>query len=108
MTIFFNTSPASSTAWEIGDRGFKTHSGIQVSKEQNVSSSLTRKDSILRGASISERWPARPQTSSAQCVLRAVSSHHPEEFLMAQFSLHVHKVRIKSHSFYSLQFNRMY
>ena len=38
-------------AWEVGDRGFKPRSGIQVSKKQNASSPLTRKDSILRGAS---------------------------------------------------------
>ena len=34
-------------AWEVGDRGFEPHSGLQVSKKQNVSSLLTRKDSIL-------------------------------------------------------------
>ena len=34
-------------AWEIGDREFEPRSGIQVSKKQNVSSPLTRKDLIL-------------------------------------------------------------
>ena len=33
------------TTW---DRGFEPHSGLQVSKKQNVSSLLTLKDSILR------------------------------------------------------------
>ena len=34
-------------AWKIGDRRLELHSGLQVSKKQNVSSPLTRKDSIL-------------------------------------------------------------
>ena len=36
------------------------------------------------------------------CVWRAVSnhsSHHPQEVLLAQFSLHVHKGGLKPHSF---------
>ena len=33
-------------AWKVRDRGFEPHSGLQV---QNVSSPLTRKDSILWG-----------------------------------------------------------
>ena len=31
------------TAWKVRDRGFEPHSGLHVSKKQNVSSSLTRK-----------------------------------------------------------------
>ena len=42
-------------AWKVGDHGFEPHSGIQVSKKQNVSSPLTRNDSILWGASVTER-----------------------------------------------------
>ena len=34
-------------AWDVGDRGFEPHSGLQVSKKQNVPSSLTHNDSIL-------------------------------------------------------------
>ena len=34
------------------------------------------------------------------CVCRAVSSHHPQEILLAKFSLHVHKGGIKPHSFH--------
>ena len=34
-------------AWKVGDRGLVPHSGIQVSKKQNVSSPLTCKYSIL-------------------------------------------------------------
>ena len=36
-------------ALKAGDRGFEPHSGLQVAKKQNVSSPLTRKDSILLG-----------------------------------------------------------
>ena len=39
-------------AWKVGDRGFEPHSGLQVSKKQNISSPLTRKKSILWGASV--------------------------------------------------------
>ena len=34
-------------AWKVGDRVFEPPSGLQVSKKQNVSSPLTRKDSIF-------------------------------------------------------------
>ena len=34
-------------AWKVGDAGFNPHSGLQVSEEKNVSSPLTREDSIL-------------------------------------------------------------
>ena len=37
---------------KIGDRGFEPNSGLQVSKKLNVSSPLTRIDSILCGASV--------------------------------------------------------
>ena len=53
-------------ASKIGDRGFEPHSGLQVLKKQHVSSLLTRKDSILCGASVVERYRARPQTARAQ------------------------------------------
>ena len=42
-------------AWKVGDRGFEPHSGFQVSKKQNDFSSLTRKDSLLSGACVTER-----------------------------------------------------
>ena len=86
-------------AWKVGDCGFQPHSGLQVSKIQYVSSPLTRKDSIL--------WPRgnvlvlRPPGLEFQtCVWRAVSSHHPQEVLLAQFSLHVHKGGLKPYAFH--------
>ena len=33
-------------AWKIGDRGFKPHSDLKISKKHNVSSPFTRKDTI--------------------------------------------------------------
>ena len=42
-------------AWKVGDRVFEPHTGLQVSKKQNVSSPATRKYSILCGASVTER-----------------------------------------------------
>ena len=42
-------------AWKIGDRGLEPHSGLRVQRNKNVSSPLTRKDSILWGASVTER-----------------------------------------------------
>ena len=49
-----------------GDRKFEPPPGLQVSKKQNVSSQLTRNDSIMWGASMTERWRARPQTARAR------------------------------------------
>ena len=41
-------------AWKVGDCGFKPLSGIHISKKHNVSYPLTRNDSILWGASVTE------------------------------------------------------
>ena len=40
----------------------------------------------------------RQGSNFESCVWRAVSSHHPQEALLAQFSLYVHKGGIKSDS----------
>ena len=40
---------------KVGDRGFEPHTDLQVLKKLNVSSPLTRDDSILWGASVTER-----------------------------------------------------
>ena len=39
---------------KVGDRGYESHFGLQVSNEQIFSSPLTRKNSKLRGASVTE------------------------------------------------------
>ena len=53
-------------AWKVGDRGFESNSDLHVSKKQNVSSLLTRKDSKLWGAFVTERWCVRPQNARAR------------------------------------------
>ena len=42
-------------AWKVEDRGLEPHSNLQISKKQNVSSPLTRKNSILWLVSVNER-----------------------------------------------------
>ena len=88
-------------AWKVGDRGFKPCSGLQIAKKQNVSFPLIHKDSILWGPS----WPRgrcfasdRQGSNFERCIWRAMSahlSHYPQEVLMAQFSLYVHKGGLK-------------
>ena len=57
------------SAWKIGDRGLEPHSGLQASKNQNVSSLHTRKDAILWGASVTERTRILNPVSGGQCHL---------------------------------------
>ena len=57
----------------------------------------------LRGSVLDLRPPGREFES---CFLRTVSSHsshHPQDVLLAQFSLYVHKGSLKSDSFHFLQ-----
>ena len=44
----------------------------------------------------------RQGSNFESCVWRAVSSRSPQDVLLAQFSLHVHKGGIKPHSFHYL------
>ena len=59
------------SAWKVGDRGLKPRAGIQVLKKQNASNPLTRKDSVLWGASVTETDKARISNpvSGRQCHL---------------------------------------
>ena len=53
----------------------------------------------------------RQGSNFESCVWRTVSSqssHHPQEVLLAQFSLYVHKGGIKPDSFHLQQFNYIY
>ena len=63
-------------AWKVGGRGLVPRSGIQVSKKPNVSSPFTRKDSILCGASVVEKWSARPQTARARISNPVLEGSH--------------------------------
>ena len=59
---------------------------------------------VLWGASVTERYRARPQTARAR-ISNPVSGgqfhlNHPQEVLLAQFSLFVHKGGLKPDSFH--------
>ena len=75
-------------AWKVGDCRFEPRSSVQVSKKQNVSSLLTRKDYPLTRSS--ELGLRSPVLEFWICVWTH-SSHHTQEVLLAQFSLYVHK-----------------
>ena len=81
-------------AWKVGDRGFEPRSGIHVLKKQNVGSLRDREAAILTSN--------RQSSNFKSFVCRAVSSHsshHPQDVLLAQFSLYVHKCGLKPHLF---------
>ena len=59
---------------KVRDGVFEPHSTLQVSEKQNVSSPLTGKDLILWGASVTERWRARPQTARTRILCLEVIS----------------------------------
>ena len=87
-------------AWKVGDRGFEPHSGLQVSKKQNVSSPLTRKNSILW----EPLWPIGSVLEFGIMCLEgsviSIISPSLKNVLLAQFSLYVHKWGLKSHLFH--------
>ena len=95
------------SAWKVGGRGFEPHSGLQISKKQNVSPPLTRIKvyylGSLRDLVVACSASDRQGSNFESCVGRAVSSHlshHPREVHLAEFSLYVHKRGIKPNSFY--------
>ena len=63
------------------------HSGFIEKKNSPL---LICKDSILSGASVTERYRARPQAATRAVSFRL--SHHLQEVVLAQFSLGVHNV----------------
>ena len=90
---------------------FVPRSGIQVSKKQKCFfSAYSYKINIV--GSLCDREVAcsasnRQGSNLESCVWRAVSSHlshHPQDVLLAQFSLYVHKGGLKPHSFNSFHF----
>ena len=91
------------SAWRVLDRGFKTHSGLQVSKKQNCFFPSQTFNIVwsLRDREVA-CWASDRQGSNFEsCVWRAVSSHsslRPQLTLMAQFSLYVHEGGLKPHS----------
>ena len=79
-------------------RGFVPRSGPQLSRKQNISFPLTRKESVLWGASVTREVASsaadRQASNFESCVWRVVSSHsshYPQEVFLTLFSLYVHK-----------------
>ena len=56
----------------------------------------------LRSREVACSASDRQGSNFESCVWRTVSSHHPQEVLLAQFSLYVHKGGLKPDSFYFL------
>ena len=52
-----------------GNCELEPRSGIQASKKQNVSSLLTCNDTILWGASVTEKYGAQPQITGFKCQI---------------------------------------
>ena len=88
-------------AWKVGDR-----SGIEVSNKQNFFPRSLVKIQYVGSPCDREVacWASdRHDPNFEFCVWRTVSyhsSHHPQEALLAEFSLYVHKGGLKPHSFY--------
>ena len=61
-------------------------------------------NNLMRRASVTVRWQFGLRQLGHDffefCVWRAVSSHHPQQSLLDQFNLYVHKGGLKPHSFY--------
>ena len=56
----------------------------------------------LRDREVAYSTSNRQGSNCESCVWRVVSSHHPQEVLLSQFSLYVHKGGLKPHSFHSI------
>ena len=54
----------------------------------------------LRDRAVACSASDRQGSNFESCVWRTVSSHHPQEVLLAQFSLYVHKAGLKPDSFH--------
>ena len=88
-------------ACKVGDCGFEPHSGLQVSKKQNVSYRFNIVGS-LRDREVACSTSDYQGPNLELCVWREVSPHYPQKVLLAQFSLSVHKGGLKPHSFHFL------
>ena len=77
--------------------------GLGDLKEKNVSSPSTRIVGSLRDREVAYSASDLQGLNFESYVWRAVSSHsshHPQEVLLAQFSLYVHKSGLKPDSFH--------
>ena len=83
-------------AWKVGDRGFKLHSIIQITKKQTfLPRSLLKIVGSLHDREVGCVVVVRRQRGKFEsCVWRAVSSHSshpPQEVCLAHINLYVHK-----------------
>ena len=88
---------------ESRDHGFESHSGLSSFKEKKSFFPAHSLRLILFGASVTERWRARPQITRAR-IWNTVSGGQCHfililRFFLAQFSLYVNKGGLKLHSF---------
>ena len=93
----------STAAFHARVRGFGSRSR-RFERNKNVSSSSTCESIVgsLRDREVACSVSDRQGSNFESCVWRTVSSqssHHPQEVLLAQFSLYVHKGGLKPDSF---------
>ena len=62
----------------------------------------------LRDREVACSASGRQGSNFESCVWRTVSSHHPQEVLLAQFSLYVHKGGLKPDSFHFIFITLIY
>ena len=88
----------------VGYHEFIIHSAIKFQRSKMfLPRSLVKIVGSLCDRQVAYSASDRQCSSYESCVSRAVSSHsshHPQEVLLAQFSLYVHKGGLKSHSFH--------
>ena len=110
--LYENTGPGAGggpgavaeAAWKGGDSGF-THPHFKFQRNKMfLLRSLWRFNIAwyLRDREVACAVSDRQDSNFKSCVWRAVSSHlsrHPQQVLLAQFSLHVHKGGLKPHAF---------
>ena len=88
-------------AWKVGDRGFEPRSVMQVSKKQRfLPQSLVKiqycgESPWPRGTVLDLRLPGLEFRILCLGAVSVHLSHHLQEVLVAQFSLHVHKGALK-------------
>ena len=83
-------------AWKVGDREFEPRSAFKLQRNK-----MFFPRALVEIQYCGEPpWPSGSMLGLEYCVWRAVSSHlshHPQEVLLAQFSLYVHTPFISFH-----------
>ena len=98
----------STAAFHAGDRGsFPGLGGLKETK-LFLPHSLAKLSIVgsLRDREVTCSASDLQSLNFESCVWRAVSSHHPQDVLLAQFSLYVHKSGLKPDSFHFFYLTR--